>query len=125
MDYAGSRAPFVMWFTGGSENMDHAITDDNMAAGISIGTGRYSALCGAMVCVSSMICPPGRRCASCEDAVLRVEDDSSSPVTSFVIRVRARGKHRDNYPDAPTVTERWFGRRKRLSRLTSRGSPEG
>lgn len=114
MDYAGTRAPFVMWFTGGSDHTDHAITDDNMAAGISIGTGRYAALCGAMVCVSSMICPPGRRCASCEDAVLRVEDDVPPPDTGFLIRMRGRGKHRDrdSYPDDQTVTERWFGRRK-------------
>ena len=112
MDYASSRAPFVMWFTGGSDHTDHAITDANMAAGISIGTGRYAALCGAMVFVSSMICPPGRRCASCEDAVLRAEGDSPTADTGLLVRMRARGKRRGSLENTQAVAERWFGRRK-------------
>ncbi len=106
MYYASGRAPFVMWFTGGSDHMDHAITDDNMAAGISIGAGRYAALCGAMVCVSSMICPPGQRCVSCEDAVLRLERDSPSRNTGFLARIRARGRRRDDYTSSQAATER-------------------
>lgn len=95
MDYARGRAPFLMWFTCGFEHIDHAINDDDMAIGISAGAGRYTALCGATVNVASMICPPGRRCASCEAAVLRVERDSPPRDTAFPTQ-SGRGRHRDD-----------------------------
>jgi hypothetical protein len=95
MGYARGRAAFVTWFTCGFEHIDHAISDDAMATGISVGAGQYKALCGATVCVASMICPPGRRCPSCEVAVLRVERDSPCPDTEFPTQSRGRGRHRD------------------------------
>lgn len=113
MNYARSRAPFVTWFTCGFENIDHAISDDDMATGISVGAGRYAALCGATVRVSSMMCPPGRRCPSCEAAVLSVERDSPSRDTGFLTRLLGRGRRRDDSTRAPSLPEqRLFGQRK-------------
>lgn len=111
MSYARSRGPFLMWFTCGFEHIDHAIKDDDMAIGISAGAGRYTALCGATVNVASMICPPGRRCPSCEAAVLRVERDSSPGVTAFPTQADGRGRHRD-YSASSQTGLRLFGRRK-------------
>jgi hypothetical protein len=97
MSHARTRAPFVTWFTCGIEKIDHAISEDDMATGISAGSGRYAALCGATVCVASMTCPPGRRCSSCEAAVvLLVERDSPSQDTGFLSQLLGRGRHRDN-----------------------------
>lgn len=101
MDRARARASFVMWFTGGSEPIDHAISDDNMATGISVGAGRYVALCGETVCVGSMICPPGRRCPSCEAAVLRIEHDPPPSSLPFPTQSRGRGRHRDDPAGSP------------------------
>jgi hypothetical protein len=84
-----------MWFTCGFEHIDHAIHDDDMAIGISAGTGRYTALCGATVHVASMVCPPGRRCAACEAAVLRVERNSPSRQPAPFPTQASRGRHRD------------------------------
>jgi hypothetical protein len=118
MGYARSRGPFLMWFTCGFEHIDHAIKDDDMAIGISAGTGRYTALCGATVNVASMICPPGRRCPSCEAAVRRVERDAPAHVPAFPTQADGRGRHRDDSATSQTGY-RLFGR------LTSRGSREG
>jgi hypothetical protein len=96
MDYARGRKPFLMWFTCGFEHIDHAIHDDDMATGISAGTGRYTALCGATVNVASMICPPGRRCSSCEAAVLRNEHNFALRDIPFPTQSGGRGRHRDD-----------------------------
>jgi hypothetical protein len=118
-----SRAPFVTWFTCSFEHIDHAIGEDDMATGLSVGTGRYAALCGATVCVASMICPPGRRCSSCEAAVLGDQYDLPSPGAGFFARLRARGRHRDDsMTPQPGVGYRLFGWRKRIGVLRSRGS---
>ena len=101
MNPAKARAPFVMWFTGGSEPIDHAISDDDMATGISVGTGRFLALCGETVCVASMICPPGRRCSPCEAAVQRMEHDPPPPSPRVPTQSRDRGRHRDDLAGAP------------------------
>lgn len=123
MNYARSRAPFVTWCTCGFEHIDHAISEDDMVTGLSLGAGRYAALCGATVCVASLICPPGRRCSSCEAAVVGVEYDSSSPDTGFLARFRARGRHRDDSMNSLAgAGYRLFGRRKRIGVLRSRGS---
>lgn len=114
MDHARTRASFVTWFTCGSENIDHAISEDDIATGISAGSGRYKALCGATVCVASMVCPPGRRCPSCEAAVvLLVERDSPSRDTGFLSQLLGRGRHRDNSTKSQGgAGYRLFGRRK-------------
>jgi hypothetical protein len=111
MSYARSRGPFLMWFTCGFEHIDHAIKDDDMAIGISAGAGRYTALCGATVNVASMICPPGRRCSSCEAAVLRAERASPRRDIPFPTQPDGRGRHRDDSAAAQTGY-RLFGRRK-------------
>jgi hypothetical protein len=109
MGYTRSRGPFLMWFTCGCENIDHAINDDDMAMGISAGAGRYTALCGAIVNVASMICPPGRRCPACEAAVLRVERDASPRDTAFPIQA-GRGRHRNGSASSQAgVGSRLFG----------------
>lgn len=119
MGYARSRGPFLMWFTCGFEHIDHAIKDDDMAVGISAGAGRYTALCGATVNVASMICPPGRRCPSCEDAVLEVARDAPARITAFPTQADGRRRHRDHSASSFQTGYRL------LSRLTSRGSRGG
>lgn len=111
MGYARSRTPFLLWFTCGFEHIDHAIKDDDMAIGISAGAGRYRALCGATVNVASMICPPGRRCSSCEAAVLQAERDSALRDTAFPTQAGSRGQHRDASANSQ-ASYRLFGRRK-------------
>jgi hypothetical protein len=114
MDYARTRAPFVTWFTCGLQNMDHAISEDDVATGISLGSGQYSAICGATVSVASMVCPPGRRCPSCVAAVLLIfERDSPSQDTGgFLGQLFGRGRHRDSSANSqPSAWYRLFGRR--------------
>ena len=114
MDRTRTRAPFVTWFTCGSENVDHAISEDEVITGISEGTGRYAALCGATVYVASMVCPPGRRCPSCEAAVvLLIERDAPSRDTGFLGQLFGRGRHRES--SSHFLAGGWnrlFGRRK-------------
>lgn len=115
MNHARTRAPFVTWFTCSFENIDHAISEDDVTTGISLGTGQYAALCGATVCAAPMICPPGRRCALCEAAVLRMERESSVRGTGFFSQLRSRGRHRDDSTNSqPGVWYRLFGRWKRF-----------
>jgi hypothetical protein len=111
MDHARTRTPFVTWFTCGFENIDHVISDDDMTTGMSLGAGQYVALCGATVCAASMICPPGRRCALCQAAVLRVERDSSARDRGFFSQLRGRGRHRgDSTNSRAGAWHRLFGR---------------
>jgi hypothetical protein len=88
------RGPFLLWFTCGFEHIDHAIKDDDMAMGISAGTGQYMALCGATVNAASMVCPPGRRCSSCEAAVLLIERESAMRDIESSAQPSGRGRHR-------------------------------
>lgn len=113
MNYARSRTPFVTWFTCGFEHIDHAISDEDMAIGLSVGAGQYAALCGRTVCVASLVCPPGRRCYSCEDAVLSVEHEPPPPDKGFLARLRGWGRHRDDSTASQAgAGYRLFGRRK-------------
>lgn len=112
MDSARTRSLFVTWFTCGSENIDHAIREDDVVTGMAGGSGQYAALCGATVCVASMVSPPGRRCASCQAAVLLAERDSPSR-TGFLGKLLGRGRHRDDSTHSPAgAGYRLFGRRK-------------
>ncbi|MGH3770392.1 MAG: hypothetical protein ACRDRW_03165 [Pseudonocardiaceae bacterium] len=113
MDYAKTRASFVTWFTCGSENIDHAISEDDVLTGMSGGSGQYTALCGATVWVASMVSPPGRQCASCQTAVLLAERDSPSRHTGFLSKLFGRGRHRDDSAPSQAGAEyRLFGRRR-------------
>jgi DNA-directed RNA polymerase subunit RPC12/RpoP len=112
MDSARARASFVTWFTCGSENVDHAIGEEAVVTGMSEGSGLYAALCGATVCVASMVSPPGRRCASCQARLLLAERDSPSRRTGFLSKLLGRGRHRDDSAHAQAgVGYRLFGRR--------------
>lgn len=76
MDNLRARARSVNWFTCGFDRTDHAISDDAMAAGLSVRTGRYAALCGSTVCAGSLVSPPGRRCTSCQAVVQQGNEES-------------------------------------------------
>lgn len=83
-----------VWLTS-AEGVDHAVTDDEIAAGRVL--GRYVALCGATVVAASMSAPPGLRCPRC------------------VVFLRARATLRE-LGAAPAgqqrgVCARWLGRR--------------
>lgn len=95
MDSARTRSLFVTWFTCGSENIDHAISEDDVITGMADGSGQYAALCGATVCVASMVSPPGPRCASCQAALLLAERNSPSRA-GFFGKLLGRGRHRDD-----------------------------
>lgn len=99
MHEARTRAKLVAWFTCEFDHTDHAVSDDNMAIGFSVGAGRYAALCGATVCVSPLVCPPGRRCPSCEAIVQRIDRESLPRKTGILTRLRGRGRHRDGTTD--------------------------
>ncbi len=95
MNEARTRAKFMTWFTCEFDRTDHAISDDNMAIGFSVGAGRYAALCGTTVCVSSLMSPPGRRCPSCEAIVQRLGDESLPYKAGVLAHYLGRRRHRD------------------------------
>lgn len=111
MDSTRSRPPFMTWFTCGIDQRDHAISEEDMTNGISCGDGRYLALCGTTVSVSSLMCPPGRRCLPCETVVQSVAEDYAPPRnTGFLTRLLGRGQRRD---DSQTIARhRLFGQRR-------------
>lgn len=90
-----TQATLATWFTCEFDRTDHAISDDNMILGFSVGAGRYAALCGTTVCVSPLVCPPGRRCLSCEAIVQRADRESLPRKTGGLTRSCGRGRHRD------------------------------
>jgi hypothetical protein len=90
-----TRAKLMTWFTCEFDRTDHAISDDNMEIGFSVGGGRYAALCGTTVCVSSLMSPPGRRCPSCEVIVQRLGRESLPHKAGVVARYFGRRRHRD------------------------------
>jgi hypothetical protein len=47
------------------DGWDHAVTDDNMAAGIAAGQGRYRAMCGVVITPDALTVPPGHLCPRC------------------------------------------------------------
>ncbi len=88
------RATLVFWFTCDLDRMDHAISDDDMAVGLSMGAGRYAAVCGSTVCAASLMCPPGRRCPSCQVIVQRINCASLPHKAGVLARLRGRGRGR-------------------------------
>jgi hypothetical protein len=62
--------PRPIWVTSIVDNADHAITHDDMAAGITSRTGTYRALCRTTVIPPAMTEPPRARCPYCA-AILR------------------------------------------------------
>jgi hypothetical protein len=99
MHESTTRAKFMTWFTCESDRTDHAISDDNMAIGFSTGAGRYAAVCGTTVCVSSLMSPPGRRCPSCEAIAQRLGRESMPRKAGVLARYLGRGRHRDGTTD--------------------------
>ena len=93
------RSTLVTWFTCEFDGAEHAISDENMAIGFSMGAGRYRALCGTTVCVSSLACPPGSRCPSCEAIVQRIGHESLPRKVGVLTRLRGRGRYRDGTTD--------------------------
>lgn len=96
-----TRAKLAAWFTCEFDRTDHAVSADNMAIGFSVGAGRYAALCGATVYASPLVCPPGRRCPSCEAIVQRINRESLPRKTGILTRLRSRsrGRRRDGTTD--------------------------
>lgn len=95
MHESTTRAKLMTWFTCEFDRADHAISDDNMAIGFSVGAGRYAALCGITVCVSSLMSPPGRRCPSCEAIVQRLGRESLPRKVGVIARCLGRARHHD------------------------------
>jgi hypothetical protein len=99
MNEPRTRVKLVTWFTCEFDRTDHAISDENIVVGFSVGTGRYAALCGTTVCASSLLCPPGRRCISCAAIVQRLDHESLPRKTGFLTRLRGRGRRHDSTTD--------------------------
>jgi hypothetical protein len=59
---------FTTWLTA-EDGVDHAITDEMMAAGIQSRTGRFATVCREIVSAAFLVVPPGRRCPQCRSAV--------------------------------------------------------
>ena len=87
----------VVWVTSAAaDGVDHAVTDEDMAAGL--GLGQFAGVCGSSVVPAAMVAPPLPRCQRC------------------VVFLRARTTLRE-FP-TPTPTRR---RRRRLSVWRRRG----
>ncbi len=89
-----TRTTSATWLTCEFDRTDHAISDDNMAVGFSV-AGRYLALCGTTVGVSPLVCPPGRRCLSCEAIVQRTDRESLPRETEVLNQSFGSGRHRE------------------------------
>jgi hypothetical protein len=53
-----------VWVTT-TDGADHAVTDEEMVAGMRAGKGLYLAVCGASVLAAAMTVPPGATCPHC------------------------------------------------------------
>ncbi|MGO1049301.1 hypothetical protein [Crossiella sp. CA198] len=60
---------FTSWVTSRVEAVDHAVTDEDMTAGIASGTGTYQAVCGGRVVAALLEEPPRPRCLRCQSYV--------------------------------------------------------
>ncbi|MCO1577701.1 hypothetical protein M8C13_18255 [Crossiella sp. SN42] len=60
---------YTTWVTSRVEAVDHAVTDEDMAAGIADGKGIYRAVCGARVVAALLEEPPHTRCLRCQTYV--------------------------------------------------------
>jgi hypothetical protein len=55
----------MWWVTSALDSLEHAVSDDEVARGLTAGTGEYRAVCGRVLLTQFAIIPPGRRCTSC------------------------------------------------------------
>jgi hypothetical protein len=70
---------FAVWVTGAEDGLDHAVSEDAMAAGIDEGKGRFTAFCGVIVLAAPMIEPPGRRCRRCAELLYLATRQATGP----------------------------------------------
>lgn len=59
---------FTTWLTS-VDGVDHAVTDEDMAAGVNALDGRFPAVCAEIVTAASLLVPPGNRCPRCRAVV--------------------------------------------------------
>lgn len=95
---APTSASQVVPVTSVTDGRDHAVTLDAMAAGIQSGTGRYSAICRAIIEPAALAAPPGLSCPACRAAL------GQSRVRAVVVR-GARSGHRHRQGNG--VTQLW------------------
>ncbi|RZS38796.1 hypothetical protein EV193_1045 [Herbihabitans rhizosphaerae] len=63
-----SRLYFI-WVTSMRGRVDHAVTDEEMVAGMADVRNEYEALCGVRFVPAPMICGPRRTCRVCAGRV--------------------------------------------------------
>jgi hypothetical protein len=63
-----SDALFTTWVTS-VNGIDHAVTDENVAAGINALDGRFPAVCAEIVMAAFLVMPPGSQCPRCREVV--------------------------------------------------------
>lgn len=56
---------WISWMTCGIDGQEHALTDEQAVAGLTLGRGVYDVVCGLTISPQAMTAPPGRRCAHC------------------------------------------------------------
>jgi hypothetical protein len=56
---------FTIWVTAYYPNVEHAVTDEEMAARNAENRGEFRALCGAVFLPAPSTRPPGGRCPTC------------------------------------------------------------
>ena len=54
-----------IWMTSFVDDRDHAVTDEEMLAGMQSRHGAYRAICGETIVPPSMLAPPQPRCHAC------------------------------------------------------------
>ncbi len=54
-----------VWVTSGADGTEHAVTAEQMTAGLVSQAGVYLARCGERCVAASMVMPPVRRCTDC------------------------------------------------------------
>ncbi len=60
----------LVWLISATDGHDHAVTLEEMEAGIAAGQGTYRPVCNHLVLVCAMATPPGPRCPSCDEHLL-------------------------------------------------------
>lgn len=93
---------FTTWFTSSVDGLDHAVTDEEFAEH----RPEPEAVCGVVIMLTPMECPPGQRCPRCV-AFLRAREtlrdlDQRQPHRHRRLGWLARLLHPDT--DAPEVT---------------------
>jgi hypothetical protein len=69
---------YVLWVTCLTDGADHAVTDEDMAAGIISAAGLYPTICGTVIAPASMLSAPHPACSRCA-AVLRRRAEHEEP----------------------------------------------